>query len=798
MPENTERNTNNSHAEQALPKALTGMVRWAVALLGDTIRAEYGDEVFQEVESIRRQTRELRRADDEKLYLAMEEFYARAEKYDARTRYQIAHSFALMMELINRCENAYRTYRLSQSAEQTPANVVPEKVRIIFVLTAHPTEARSPECVGLFEEIQKCLIQNLQEADSECRERLGFFLRLALKIPMARESKPTVEDEAAYLYSLLLRDSILAQLLRYQSGFPQVYIRSWVGGDKDGHPGVDARTFRNSLRLSRSYLVDFMVERLRCVQKDLSWLAGSSASADLDRKYRGHTAHLNSDLEQLREIRAGDGGEVRGFQERFQDFCQELSDDFGTLPQEVSEMVALLRLFPGLVVPLEMREDSSLVAAALQSEKSDSAITQMLAALREVASGGYAQWYARALVLSMVESYDDFRNGIRLVARELTENPLPVVPLFETRKALEEASEILEEALQEPQLTRQVRETFKNRFEVMLGYSDSAKESGSLPSRLLIFSAMHEMEEVLKRHGVQPIFFHGSGGSVARGGGSLSEQISWWPESALRFFKATIQGEMVQRTFASPEILESQVSKIYEKLIDVQGARPGHREELPKALVDFAQKVQDIYARQVSDPEFLKVVELATPYQYLHLLKMGSRPTKRKSGQLSLQSLRAIPWILCWTQTRVLFVAWWGVGAAWTQMSPTEKNDLRDAFQQRDIFSSFVKLLAFTLAKVELGVWKFYLRHSDLSEERQDSVYQEMRDEFDKCIAFVKEVSGESELLWFRPWLQESIHLRSPSIHPLNVLQLVALESEDQQLLSETVTGVSSGMLTTG
>src|SRR5690606_12986993 len=130
---------------------------------------------------------------------------------------------------------------------------------------------------------------------------------------------------------------------------------------------------------------------------------------------------------------------------------------------------------------------------------------------------------------------------------------------------------------------RLIKHHWSDHFEVMLGYSDSAKEVGSLPSRLMIGKAMRELESALSRRNVLPVFFHGSGGSIARGGGSIEEQIRWWPHSALRTYKVTVQGEMVQRSFASGEILRSQLRKIgaiSSKLLSEPDAEPCCREVL--------------------------------------------------------------------------------------------------------------------------------------------------------------------------------------------------------------------------
>ena len=164
-----------------------------------------------------------------------------------------------------------------------------------------------------------------------------------------------------------------------------------------------------------------------------------------------------------------------------------------------------------------------------------------------------------------------------------------------------------------------------------------------------------------------------------------------------------------------------------------------------------------------------------------------------------MAGLRAIPWILSWTQTRILFPTWWGVGSAWQASSADEKDKLRRAFQNEPVFSSYVKALGFTLAKVDLAIWFMYLENSvGLSIAKRDSAKSLFEEELRKTTLFLSELTGEENWLWFRPWLGESILLRSSLIHPLNLLQILAHQEKDNRLLRLTVTGISSGMLTTG
>lgn len=233
------------------------------------------------------------------------------------------------------------------------------------------------------------------------------------------------------------------------------------------------------------------------------------------------------------------------------------------------------------------------------------------------------------------------------------------------------------------------------------------------------------------------------------------------------------------------------------------GRKPGgHALRRAPGVNRFAARVAEFYRRKIHEPEFLQVVERATPYLALDQMKIGSRPTRRTTT-LSVAGLRAIPWVLCWTQTRVLFPTWWGLGSAWRASSPRERAELVRAYRRDPVFTTFARALGFTLSKVELPVWRLYLERSGLPVELIERTWREVETEFAATLEFARAVlhggtSKSRRLLAWRPWLEESIALRSPMIHPLNLLQILALHERDPELLRLTLLGTSSGMMTTG
>nr|BFD58412.1 phosphoenolpyruvate carboxylase [Bdellovibrio sp. CKG001] len=781
--------------QQQLAKELTSLVDWSVTELGNVIRAELGAAAFNRIEKIRRYVK----SPASNHLQGLLKLKAQLEKLSDQERFGIAHSFALMLELINACESAYRTHRLE---EESSAALKREKYsygRVIHVLTAHPTESRNTDMLIYLRKIHDLLVQRLKSEQTSQTHQLHSLLRMAWNLPMSKQRKPSVMDEAEYIYSLVLQDNVIEIYLQQRQERHPFYIRTWVGGDKDGHPGVNEKTMLGSLGMSRLRLHQWVVRQFSQYLAEISPLARSGLEQRQHiQKLQRQAQQVKAHLKKVRRISAGDASRVHRLTESLQHLSHAQNRLFGAESEPLNRIRYLLKIFPGLVVPLELREDSALVHEALAQPNKQTNISRMLQTLARLCPDHSPRNYVRGFVLSQCESAQDIDAGVRLSSRFLKAPRLPVVPLFESSRSLKNSKEIITAFLGKPRNVQLVKKHWSAQIEVMLGYSDSAKENGAFPSRYLIQSAIGTLEKTIETHGLTPIFFHGSGGSIERGGGSIQEQTEWWPLSAMKTVKMTVQGEMIYRNYNSPAILQRQLNLLVQNR-DARKKKPAMRGSVrtEKALRTLADSVQTSYQSILKQEDFLELIEKATPYSFMKDLRMGSRPSKRQ-GPVQLKSLRAIPWVLCWTQTRALFPTWWGLGAFWTNLTVNEKNQYRRAFKESSMFRTYIKAVGFTLEKIELDVFFMYLRSSKLSADTVAKYEKSFRTEYAEAIKCVREITGEKSLLWYRLWLETSIRLRSPLIHPLNVLQLIALEKKDIKLLRETVTGVASGMLTTG
>ncbi len=781
-----------------LPAELRELVKHSVTQLGLVIKHRAGAKQFNRIENIRRQMASLRGADLSQQHAILSATLSRFRSLSPEDRCTISHSFSLMLELINACENAFRSYRI---ALQPRFKIEHPPEMIVYVVTAHPTEARSPDNISVFHEIQHTLTEILRRSHQHkiaIQDHATHWLKLraqletAWQVSIARQRRPKVRDEADHIYSIVLRDETLRAILRSSSEIAPIYLRSWVGGDKDGHPGVNQVTLKESLQLSRSRLISFTQKLIQDLKPHVQRLSDKALAESL--------IDLQKRLNHLKVLSYGDGKRVRILHSSLNRFIRAYLKDVGVIHPDIDTLKRLVQCFPALVIPLEIRESSDLIEEAALGKPQP--ISRMLKELAKLSHGNNPRYYVRGFVISMASSVQHIQAANKLVKKQLGDHKLPIVPLFEQREALLNSEKILTETMKDPGIRRAIKTYWNGYLEVMLGYSDSAKESGALSSRLNIARAVHKMDRVYKKsRGIKPLFFHGSGGSTDRGGGSIEEQTNWWPKSAVERYKATIQGEMVERTFASPEITTRRFEQIASRLH--MQSRSGTNVALNSTLQRLVSLVEQKYKSHVASPRFLDVIQKATPYSYLSALRIGSRPSKR-TQVLQVSGLRAIPWVLCWTQTRVLFPTWWGVGSAYEELtkSPSSKNqvirDLRKAFEQSPIFRTYMKVLSSTLARVELSVWRIYLENSSLDPTQALQTFEDFQGEFRSAVNFVNSITQKKELLWFKPWLSASIAMRSPMIHPLNLLQIVAIQNKDVRLLRDTVTGISAGMLTTG
>ncbi|HKP58257.1 MAG TPA: phosphoenolpyruvate carboxylase [Polyangiales bacterium] len=430
----------------------------------------------------------------------------------------------------------------------------------------------------------------------------------------------------------------------------------------------------------------------------------------------------------------------------------------------------------------------------------DPLLTEVLATLA-VCAKGPAECFG-AYVISMATRASDVL-AVYLLQREAGVKPyLRVVPLFETLADLENAGAVLESLLEIPAY----RELIRGEQEVMIGYSDSTKDAGRVASAWSLFTAQEDVVTACRAHDIKLTLFHGRGGTIGRGGGPIYLAIlSQPPGSVDSRLRVTIQGETMETLFGLPDVavesFELYVNATLEATLQPPAAPTPDQRTLMQRLGRLSTGA---YRRVVQGPDFMRYFTLATPIGELGRLNIGSRPARRNNGTVDLGSLRAIPWIFAWTQTRLHLPAWLGAGEALMVLfEEGAESQLRALARDWPFFRSLLDLLEMVLAKADPDIAAYYDRV--LVSDDLRPLGQELRASCRSTIASILRAKAQTELLGGDPELQRTIELRNPYVDPLNVLQAELLRraraTDDPRLwdaLLVTVNGIAAGMRNTG
>jgi phosphoenolpyruvate carboxylase len=327
--------------------------------------------------------------------------------------------------------------------------------------------------------------------------------------------------------------------------------------------------------------------------------------------------------------------------------------------------------------------------------------------------------------------------------------------------------------------------------EVMVGYSDSAKDAGYLAAQWEIRSAILALTEIARRNGITLTVFHGRGGSAGRGGGPTFDAILAQPHSHL---KITEQGETIAFKYGLPELAHRNLEAALAATLLAAHTRD---EEIDTTLIaQLADRSRAAYQELVGDPRLVPFFRAFTPVDELALLNIGSRPSRRPEGAEYLASLRAIPWVFAWTQNRCLLPAWYGCGAAFAEADLIE---LRDLYARWPFFRTLVQNLEMTLAKSSMEIAAEYL---ELVEE--PSLWEPIAAEHERTVAAVLEIVEADELLDRHPVVQRSIRVRNPYVDPMNAIQVSLLrryragDEEAAPPLLRSIAGIAAGLRNTG
>jgi phosphoenolpyruvate carboxylase len=900
-------------------------IRLLGAILGDTVREQNGDEVFDLVERARLTSFRVRRSEIERAEVA--QMFAGIDIHKAIPVIRAFSHFAL---LANVAEDIHRerrraihvaageppqdsslaaTYLKLDAAELDAATVAEALAGALVspVITAHPTETRRRTVFDTQHRITQLM---RLRAHGHTETDAGGDIERELR----RQVLTLWQTALIRLSRLQISDEIAVGLRYYQTAFFEVMPKvnaevrealhsrwpdadllpepilqpgSWIGGDRDGNPNVTADVVRLATGGAAYTALRHYADELTALEQELSMSARliaitdelAALAEDCDERPRADEPYRRA----VRVIRArltATAAEILDHQPvnlldlglRPYATPGELRADLDTVDASLrangsallaDDRLARLReavhVFGFHLSGLDMRQNSdvheevvaellawagvhpdysslgedervNILAAELStrrpligdrdelSELARKELAIISAAARAVAIYGSAA--VPNYIISMCRSVSDLleaaillkESGLLDASGSEPYCPVGIVPLFETIDDLRRGASILEAALDLPIYQGIVRARGDSQ-EVMLGYSDSNKDGGYLTANWALYRAELDLVESARKTGIRLRLFHGRGGTVGRGGGPSYQAILAQPPGAVNgSLRLTEQGEVIAAKYAEPQMaqrnLETLLAATLEStLLDVEGlgdtAGPAY-----EILDELADRAQRAYAELVHEtPGFVDYFLQSTPVSEIGSMNIGSRPTSRKPTS-SIADLRAIPWVLAWSQSRVMLPGWYGTGSAvesWIADGDGRVEVLRDLYQRWPFFRTVLSNMAQVLAKTDLGLAAHYAELVE-DEALRRRVFDKIAAEHQRSINAHKLITGQDNLLADNPALARSVFNRFPYLEPLNHLQVELLRryrsGDDDELVQRgillTMNGLASALRNSG
>lgn len=870
-------------------------------MLGETLREQEGDALFERVEQVRALAKAARAGSLDQA----QTLRSSLSGIELDQAIPLARAFAHFLTLANIAEQHHRVRRrrvhgVAREAPQRGScaetfgrligqGIAPERLReavdnlhIDLVLTAHPTQAQRRTLLQKHRRIAEALAErdrtDLTASEvAEIEESLRREIQACWRTDELRRSKPTPVDEAIaglvtfeqVLWNVVpeyLRELDRALVTHTGEGLPlgaaPITFGSWMGGDRDGNPNVTPAVTREVCLLARWSAADLYLREVEALRGELSMTRCSDALrarvGEAREPYRALLTEVRARLQATKDscerlLEALRAGHTRGNRDAGEVYLDaaDLLEPFLICYQSLREsrlgrvaggrlldLIRRVACFGLTLVRLDIRQESTVHTRALD------------AVTRALELGSYAEWSEEERMQFLVQELEGKRP---LVPRELPDDPdlalvmgtfeacvqqgpgslgvyvismatapsdvlavellqregglvgchrLPVVPLFETLDDLDGAGAALSTLLDVPWYAEHI----DGQQQVMIGYSDSAKDAGRLAASWALYRAQEDLVRAARDRGVRLTLFHGRGGTVGRGGGPTHLAIlSQPPGSVDGSLRLTIQGEMVEAQFGLPGIAERNLELYTTACLEAELQPPAAPEPAWRDVMDRLSTTAAASYRSIvrDNPDFVPYFRAATPEPELGGLNVGSRPARRRQGG-GVESLRAIPWVFAWTQTRLLLPSWLGTGTALRRgLDGEDRAVLATMAKQWPFLRSTLALIEMVLAKALPDIAAYY--DARLVPEELQPLGIQLRGMYDETVRAVLEVLGADELLSDNIVLQRSIEVRNPYVDPINLLQaefLARLRAGGDELLADalliTINGVAAGMRNTG
>ncbi len=749
---------------------------------------------------------------------------------------------------------------------QIPLSEPSERLEGRLVLTSHPTESTRRTILQHIRKIAD-LLENpeFDVSDSLWRHELTELLRVLWRTPSQRAARPTVMDEVelglyyirqSLFHTLPLIFDDLDTALNQNTPISWA-IDSWIGGDRDGHPFVDVAITQKTLQRHHEVAIELYLQSLDELERILSadpqyihhpealqqWLNLQGRlfldkAADLKQRYPQEPLRQMIGLiaEKLRitlTYRLGGYASTSSFWKDVRQLADHWDPNPDHWPRELRLLLRQISIFGLHLADLDIRQHSRVHAQAMAEilgpdylEWNDderiraiheawhnpprfipqSPVTQDLKDVLELMA--YHQRVSgneglRNYLVSMAHQASDLLAVLFLIHHTdpyLSVNIIPVVETLDDLQGVQTLiNKIMHDSLWQEHISRR-----QNYQEIMLGYSDSTKDAGSLTASWAIFQAQLILTKWASDHELRVGFFHGRGGALGRGGGPTSYAITGQPRASVKsFLRITQQGEVLSQKFLLPKIayrsLELMVVS-HARAVLFPSLDPGPA--TIKEMDQLAAVAFHRYRQLINNPNFWEYFMAVTPIREMSALNWGSRPSWRE--QFRWEDLRAIPWVFSWTQNRMLLPGWYGAGQALDKALRAGKADLlKHWYHSWPFWTTTIHNFELALVKSDLHVAMAY--HDLVPAKLSEEFWPLIQEEYNRLHDALLTITGHSQLLDDQPRLQDVIHWRNPHVDPLNYIQIELLakyrESQDEELLpliAKTMEGIALGMRNTG
>lgn len=893
-------------------QALRDDVRTLGRLVGELLLEQGGEELYEFVENAR--LRSIRRREGNEK--PGEELSDLVRNLDLGFALEVIRSFSTYFQMVNTAEKVHRIRRrreyLQEEGQYQPGGLeetlvklkaagfdldalqdLLDSIHIEPVFTAHPTEPTRRTILRKEQNIVRRLVDMLNPTMTSQEMNVSIEnIKLEATTGWQTDEHPseqmTVADELEHV--LFFVTDILYRTMPpfyedIENAARRIYgdearklhvplmisFASWVGGDMDGNPNVNAKTIRSTMARQRSLILDLYYRECAKLSAKLSQSTNrigvdpsilakigeytpvfQQAYHAVPARHRNMPYRVYLRLVQQR-LQATYDDEAYPYESaaEFESDIKLIADSLESHKGQHAGLFAVRRLLRRIqtfgfhLVTLDVRQDALVhrevigeclgdaewltrsaeyrlarIAEAIRQKdpapmEPSTKIRKTLGVFQAIAfcRRKYGQAAIGPFIVSMTQGADDILSVLLLAQwgelhNRRGEVPLDIAPLLETVDDLRRGPEILRTLLSHD-IYRDHVEQRDRRQTVMIGYSDSNKDSGFAAARWALQNAQVELVASVAAEKVELHLFHGRGGTVSRGGGKTHIAVLAAPPGTVNGrLRVTEQGEIINEKYGLRGIALRTLEQAAGSVL-LATAMPGHRGSDAPEWHDMMQVVADVSRRRYRElvfdtPRFYEYFRKATPIDLIERMRIGSRPSSRRTGA-GVNDLRAIPWVFAWTQSRHILPGWYGLGsglaAAVEQFDDSAFREMYAEWYFMRILSSDAEMV---LAKADMGIARIY---SELAGPLHDEFFPIIEKEFNLTCDMILKYSGQETLLETDVTLQRAIMLRNPYVDPMSLMQVDLLARwrksgyRDQGLfdaLLASINGIAQGLQNTG